>query len=77
MRHKLQKRTAALLCVLLLTAALTGCGVKKDAAPTETLMKKGEYSFVSGFKDARTVEVKLEYDALRFGFDVIGEDFLS
>ena len=31
MRHKLQKRTAALLCVLLLTAALTGCGVKKDA----------------------------------------------
>ncbi len=48
---------------------------KKDA-PRETQSKTGEYSFVSGFKDARTVEVKLEYDALRFGFDVIGEDFL-
>ena len=57
-------------------AGATG-GVKKDAAPTETLMKKGEYSFVSGFKDAVTVTVGLEYDALRFGFDVIGEDFLT
>ncbi len=44
-------------------------------APSETLMKKGEYSFVSGFKDAETVTVALDYDALRFGFDVIGEDF--
>jgi hypothetical protein len=49
---------------------------KKDA-PRETQSKTGEYSFVSGFKDARTVEVSLDYDALRFGFDVIGEDFLS
>ncbi len=48
----------------------------KKAAPRETQMKTGEYSFVSGFKDARTVEVRLDYDALRFGFDVIGEDFL-
>ena len=50
---------------------------KKKAAPRETMMKTGEYSFVSGFQDARTVEVSLDYDALRFGFDVIGEDFLS
>lgn len=50
---------------------------KKPAAPREKQMKTGEYSFVSGFKDARTVEVSLDYDALRFGFDVIGEDFLS
>ena len=49
----------------------------KKAAETEKLMKTGEYSFVSGFKDARTVEVRLDYDALRFGFDVIGEDFLT
>ena len=48
----------------------------KKAAPREVQMKTGEYSFVSGFKDARTVEVRLDYDALRFGFDVIGEDFL-
>ena len=50
---------------------------KKKAAPRETLMKTGEYSFVSGFQDAKTVEALLDYDALRFGFDVIGEDFLS
>ena len=50
---------------------------KKKAAPREKMMKTGEYSFVSGFKDAQTVEVSLDYDALRFGFDVIGEDFLS
>lgn len=48
----------------------------KKAAPTEKQMKTGEYSFVSGFKDARTVEAALDYDALRFSFDVIGEDFL-
>ena len=50
---------------------------EKKAVPRERMMKTGEYSFVSGFQDARTVEVLLDYDALRFGFDVIGEDFLS
>jgi len=49
---------------------------KKQAAPAEKQMKTGEYSFVSGFKDAKTVEAALDYDALRFSFDVIGEDFL-
>ena len=51
------------------------CAAKNDA-PRDARIKSGEHRFVSGFKDARTVEVKLEYDALRFGFDVIGEDFL-
>lgn len=50
---------------------------KKKAAPQEKQMKAGEYSFVSGFQDAKTIEVALDYDALRFSFDVIGEDFLS
>ena len=50
---------------------------KKKAAPQEKQMKTGEYSFVSGFQDAKTVETVLDYDALRFSFDVIGEDFLS
>ena len=50
---------------------------RKKAGPQEKQMKTGEYSFVSGFKDARTVAVTLDYDALRFSFDVIGEDFLS
>ena len=52
-------------------------GEKAKAAPRERQMKTGEYSFVSGFRDPRTVEVALDYDALRFSFDVIGEDFLS
>ena len=58
-------------------AAKSAPADKKKAAPQEKMMKTGEYSFVSGFKDAKTVEVRLDYDALRFGFDVIGEDFLS
>ena len=49
---------------------------KKKADVRERQMKTGEYSFVSGFKDARTVTAALDYDALRFSFDVIGEDFL-
>ena len=49
---------------------------KKKAEPRERQMKTGEYSFVSGFKDAKTVAAVLDYDALRFSFDVIGEDFL-
>ena len=48
---------------------------KKKDAPAEKQMKTGEYSFVSGFKDAREVKAALDYDALRFSFDVIGEDF--
>ena len=48
---------------------------KKKDAPREKQMKTGVYSFVSGFKDAKTVEAALDYDALRFSFDVIGEDF--
>ena len=50
---------------------------KKEAAAQEKQMKVGEYSFVSGFQDAKTVEIALDYDAVRFSFDVIGEDFLS
>ena len=59
------------------SAPKTAAPAAKKAAERETLMKTGEYSFVSGFKDARTVEVRLDYDVLRFGFDVIGEDFLT
>ena len=59
------------------SAPKTAAPAAKKAAEREMLMKTGEYSFVSGFKDARTVEVRLDYDALRFGFDVIGEDFLT
>ncbi|MCR5664136.1 MAG: hypothetical protein K6G17_04545 [Oscillospiraceae bacterium] len=39
--------------------------------------KEGSYSFVSGYKDPKTVELTLRYDAERFGFAVISEEFLS
>lgn len=38
---------------------------------------KGVYSFVSGYKDAATVDAEITYDADRFSFAVIEEEFLS
>ena len=52
------------------TAPKTG----KTAAPKN--LSEGSYSFVSGFRDAKTVEVKLKYDAERFDFAVVEEGFL-
>ena len=46
------------------------------AAPPANL-KTGSYSFISGFQNAATVEMTLDYDADKFGFDVVEEDFLS
>ena len=47
------------------------------AAKPAAALKTGSYSFVSGFQDAATVEMQLDYDPERFSFDVISEDFLS
>ena len=38
--------------------------------------KTGSYSFISGFQNASTVEMTLRYDADRFSFDVVEENFL-
>lgn len=38
--------------------------------------KEGSYSFISGFQNAATMELTLRYDADRFSFDVVEEDFL-
>lgn len=38
--------------------------------------KTGSYSFISGFRNAATMELTLRYDADRFSFDVVEEDFL-
>lgn len=46
----------------------------KSAAPKN--LKTGSYSFISGFQDAATVELTLDYDAEKFGFDIIDEEFL-
>ena len=46
----------------------------KAAAPKN--LSEGCYSFVSGFKNAATIEVKVKYDADRFDFSVVEEGFL-
>ena len=47
---------------------------KKNAAANP---REGNYSFVSGFSDAKTVDVKFTYDADRFSFKQIEEEFLT
>ena len=48
---------------------------KAPAAPA--VLKTGSYSFVSGFKDAATVEMQLDYDPEKFSFSVISEEYLN
>ena len=45
------------------------------AAPQKPL-QTGSYSFISGFKDASTVELTLQYDPDTTSFDVVEENFL-
>lgn len=47
---------------------------KKKAAPVN--LASGSYSFVSGFKDAATVDVSMSFDADRFTFEVCEDNFL-
>lgn len=49
---------------------------KKSAAVIKN-PKTGVYSFASGYKDAKTVEVSLSYDAEKHSFTVASEDFIA
>ncbi len=49
---------------------------EQKAAAAKALCE-GSYSFISGFRDAATVELSLRYDPERFSFSVVEEDFLS
>lgn len=50
----------------------------KNAAPAPAgSRKEGQYSFISGFKDAATAEVTISYDPEKFSFAVISEEYLS
>ena len=54
----------------------------KKAAPAKAPkapanLKTGSYSFISGFQNAATVEMTLDYDADKFSFAVVEENFLS
>ena len=59
------------------TAAPAPAAKKTPPAPAPEMLRTGTYSFISGFKAAATVELSLRYDAERFSFSVVSEDFLS
>ena len=40
-------------------------------------LKTGSYSFISGFKDAATVELRIPYDSDSFSFSVVEDEFLA
>ena len=50
---------------------------KKSAAVALKNPKTGLYSFASGYKDAKTVEVSLSYDADIHSFTIASEDFIA
>ena len=64
-------------------------GKSGDSAPksTKSAAKKkgytmkapqtGSYSFASGFRDAKTVEVSMSYDSETCSFSVVSEDFIA
>ena len=40
-------------------------------------LKTGSYSFISGFKDAETVELNMDYDPEKFSFAIVEDEFLN
>lgn len=55
--------------------AAPGAAPKAPAAPKN--LRSGSYSFISGFQDAVTVELGLDYDGEKYSFVVIEDEFLS
>ena len=58
-------------------AAKAPAGKQPAPAKAPANLKTGSYSFISGFRDASTVEMSLDYDADKFSYAVVSEDFLS
>ena len=52
---------------------------ERQSAPAKTPAKQntGSYSFISGFRDAATVEMQISYDPEKFSYAVVEEGFLS
>ena len=46
-------------------------------APKSENLKTGSYSFISGFKDAATVEMSIDYDPEKFSFAIVEDEFLN
>ena len=57
--------------------AAPAAGKDAPAAKKAAVLKTGNYSFISGFKDAATVELRLDYDPEKFTYAVVEEDFLN
>ena len=47
------------------------------AAAKPVNLKTGSYSFISGFKDAATVELSMDYDPEKFSFAIVEDEFLN
>ena len=59
-------------------ASVKAAPAKKPApAKAPANLKTGSYSFISGFQNAVTVDMTLDYDADAFSFAVVEEGFLS
>lgn len=53
-----------------------GRSAAKSAPATDPAsLKESSYSFISGFRDAATVEVRCTYDSSRFTYAVLEDDF--
>lgn len=57
-------------------SASAAAPAQAPAAP-RAARKEAVYSFISGFKDAATVEFRFDYDADRFRYAVTEDDFLT
>lgn len=58
-------------------SAAAPTGKKNTPAQAPANLKTGSYSFISGFQNASTVELALDYDPEKFRFAVVEEGFLS
>ena len=60
-------------------AAAPGAAAVPSPAPAapSAVAKEAVYSFISGFKNAATVEFRFDYDADRFHYAVAEDDFLT
>ena len=47
------------------------------AAAKPVNLKPGSYSFISGFRDAATVELSMDYDPEKFSFAIVEDEFLN
>ena len=81
-------KVIAPLAMTAIGAAVTGIAILRQKLPTElpaeenaaakpAERKTGSYSFISGFKDAATVELLIDYDPEKFSFVVVEDEFLN